>query len=475
MDAGIPTTEETGPQSDDSIPGDRARTRRKPAGRKPKPCIDAAVAAIGAAGVVRKAFPGLSGRFAAIADPRRQDMCRYSGSHMWWSGTMMFLTRAQSRNAYDLTRNSGEAPKNMGEFCGQRAEDPRFEGQALITCTDNLAHHLRRVPAAEVESISAELCGELLRRRVFDNARVLDCWYVLVFDGTVEELCRKGFEEGGKSGGRAGAPYRYVLQCGLLGPGNTFFPLMHEHCDMHDPKTEKEDCELKAFVRLVARLKKRFPRLGFCITGDSLFCTEGLADICVLNGWKYVLTLKEGRQPTLWEELLTLLPLNPQNVLRVHTGQDAQIALRDFRWVEHLPLGRHSVTAILLGEMTVGESTLYAYVTNFMVTRDRILQIIPATGRERHRIEDYFNAAKNHGIGLGHVFCAQSNGSKNFYSLMQIAGILWTIICHSFLMRVYEWAARATETSLARAIAEGMRSHRFPPLLPEPGQLRFIT
>ena len=120
MDAGIPTAEETGPQSDDSVPGDRARTRRKPAGRKPKPCIDAALAALGAAGVVRKAFPGLNGRFAAIADPRRQDMCRYGGSHMWWSGTMMFLTRAQSRNAYDLTRNSEKPHRIWGSSAVRR-------------------------------------------------------------------------------------------------------------------------------------------------------------------------------------------------------------------------------------------------------------------------------------------------------------------------------------------------------------------
>ncbi|MBN2508433.1 MAG: hypothetical protein JXQ71_17275, partial [Verrucomicrobia bacterium] len=50
-------------------------------------------------------------------------------------------------------------------------------------------------------------------------------------------------------------------------------------------------------------------------------------------------------------------------------------------------------------------------------------------GRERHRIEDTFNTRKNHGIGLEHVFCAKATGSKNYYTMMQVAQILWILTC----------------------------------------------
>lgn len=388
----------------------------------------------------------------------------------------MFMTRAGSRNAFDQTRNSGVAPANMGAFCGQMADDPRFDGVPQITCSDNVAHHLNRVDPLVVERIPEDMVADLLRRRVFDSARILDCWHAIIFDGTVQELCRKGFEEGGKSGGKGGARYRYVLQCGLMGPENTLFPLMHEHVDMQDPQNQKEDCELRAFFRLAERLKQRFPRLRFCVIGDALFCTEAIADVCAEYAWKYVLTFKEGRQPGLWEEMLELLPISKSNVLRVWTGQNGKIGeLRDFRWVDNLRLGQKPCTVVLSGEFVGSEGTLYAYATNFMITPDRVLRIIPATGRERHHIEDYFNAGKNHGIGLGHVFCASAKASKNYFSLMQISWILWTILCHSYLRRVYEWAARATEKALAQAIAEGLRSALFPAKLPEPGQIRFVT
>ena len=94
-------------------------------------------------------------------------------------------------------------------------------------------------------------------------------------------------------------------------------------------------------------------------------------------------------------------------------------------------------------------------------------------GRERHLIEDKFNAQKNNGIGREHVFCANTTASKNYYTLMQVAETLWVLTCHGGLRRLYDWARRATEQGLARAIWEGLRACRLPPDLPPLGQIRF--
>jgi hypothetical protein len=56
-----------------------------------------------------------------------------------------------------------------------------------------------------------------------------------------------------------------------------------------------------------------------------------------------------------------VLPECPENRLRVWTGQDGQEGLRDFRWVEHLPLGAERPTVVLCGELPAGgEAVLYA-------------------------------------------------------------------------------------------------------------------
>ena len=138
-------------------------------------------------------------------------------------------------------------------------------------------------------------------------------------------------------------------------------------------------------------------------------------------------------------------------------------------------LGQHQTNVILQGETTDAPSaTLYAYITNFSnLTPQRVTVVVNSGGRERHLIEDTFNTQKNNGIGLEHVFCADATASENYYTMMQVAQILWILACRGCLERLYDWARRATQLGLAQAVWEGLRARRLPPVLPPLGQLRF--
>jgi hypothetical protein len=424
--------------------------------------------------VLRASFPKLNAWLNALPDPRMQEMCLYTAAHLWWHVIATYLSRKGSRNGFDEQRQSGQAAWNMGLLCGQSAEDPRFAGNPTVTCSDNAAHHASRVAPEVVAQIPVLMFRDLLERRLFDGARLFNRWYRIVLDGSVKEKCRQGFQRGGKSATN-GARYRYVLQASVIGPAGTLFPLMHEEIDMHNPVADKEDCELNAFVRLGVRLKTEFPRLPICLVADSLYCCQAVVVACKQFDWMYVLTLKEGRQPTTWDETIRLLPLHRANRLRCLFGQDGKEGQQDFRWVENVMLGEHQTHVLLQGEITAQPSAiLYAYITNLPnLTPQRVTAVVNNGGRERHLIEDTFNAQKNNGIGLEHVFCANATASKNYYTMMQVAEVLWTLTCHGGLRRLYDWARRATEQGLARAVWEGLRSCRLPPDLPPLGQLRF--
>lgn len=399
-------------------------------------------------------------------------MCRYTAAHIWWSITGTFLSRAGSRQAFDQQRNAGQAPCNMGELCGQPAEDLRFDGQPTVTCSDNAARHAGRVDPQSVAEIPVRMIRQLWQRRLFDSARLFDHWYVLIMDGSVQEKCREGFRQDGKTAA-GGARYRYVLQVMILGPDGQVFPFLHESIDLHDPVAEKEDCELQAFLRLSQRVKQLFPKLPICWVGDALYACQAVVERCQQFGWKYVLTLKEGRQPTLWNELIELLPQSQGHTFCTRLQTNGHQGRLDFRWVEDLMLGAGQTNAILAGEITEAAATLYAFITNFTNLTPERVAAITCTGRSRHHIEDTFNAEKNHGIGLEHVFCADSTAAKNYYTMMQVALILWVLCYEGCLKRLYEWARRATAQGLARAIWEGLRTHRLPPNLPPIGQVRF--
>jgi hypothetical protein len=425
---------------------------------------------------VRAVFPRLNDWLNGLPDPRVQEMCVYTAAHLWWQVLATCLSRKGSRNGFDEQRQSGEAAWNLGALCGQAPEDPRFAGHPTVTCSDNAARHASRVDPELVAQIPVLMFRDLLERRTFDGVRIFDRWYVLVVDGSVKEKCRQGFQEGGKSS-TGGARYRYVLQLSVIGPEGTLFPLMHEEMDVHNPETEKEDCELKSFQRLSQRLKQEFPKLPICLVADALYCCQAVVVACQLFDWKYVLTLKEGRQPTTWDETIKLLPLNRTNRLRHWLGQGGKEGLQDFRWVENVMLGEHQTNVILQGEITTEPTaTLYAYITNFSnLTPQRVAVVVNRGGRERHLIEDTFNTQKNNGIGLEHVFCANANASKNYYTMMQVAQVLWILTCRGCLQRLYDWARRATEQGLARAVWEGLRAGRLPADLPPLGQIRFSS
>ena len=68
----------------------------------------------------------------------------------------------------------------------------------------------------------------------------------------------------------------------------------------------KQDCESKAFVRLAAKIKKRFPRLRIIITADGLYVTKKVLQICKDYHWDYIIRYKEGSASSIAEEYRAL-------------------------------------------------------------------------------------------------------------------------------------------------------------------------
>ena len=54
-------------------------------------------------------------------------------------------------------------------------------------------------------------------------------------------------------------------------------------------ETVKQDCESKAFVRLAAKIKKKFPRLPIIIAADGLYVSQNVLQICKEYHWDYII------------------------------------------------------------------------------------------------------------------------------------------------------------------------------------------
>lgn len=90
--------------------------------------------------------------------------------------------------------------------------------------------------------------------------------------------------------------YKYVLECKLV-VGNIVISLDSEFIKNKKMLTEKQkqDCETKAFKRMIKRIKENYPKYKFIITGNGLYATTPIINICKNYHWFYIFNLKPDR------------------------------------------------------------------------------------------------------------------------------------------------------------------------------------
>src|SRR5208337_4838300 len=98
----------------------------------------------------------------------------------------------------------------------------------------------------------------------------------------------------------------------------------------------KQDCELKALSRLLPQLRRDFPQLRLCLSGDSLYACGRTLQLAKDYHCDYVFTFKPGHMPAVWEDFQSLLKLCPENTReRSAPGGVHQV----YRWSTACPIG----------------------------------------------------------------------------------------------------------------------------------------
>ena len=418
-------------------------------------------------GLMRQVFPEFNAWLDALPDPRRQELCVYLGRHLHWQGILTFLLRAGSRNAFDGDRNSGQIPENMLLLCNQLWDAEHLGDRRTVTCSGNVTHHLGRVPVEDVAELSILMFRRLLQMRILERARLSDRWWLIAVDGSLQDR--------GRDTPTQEARYRYIVQATLIGPDNTLFPIMTEFMDVRDPVREKEDCEQKAFLRLTERLHVEFPRLPVCLLLDGLYAIAPVFARCAQYGWRFIATLREGRQPTAFDEAVQTLLMTPAQVLRMERKGEHGPVEQTLRWTNDIEFGNHKLNVLLTGEISPRAATLWAWVTNFALSNTTAAAIANQGGRARQGVETFFNVEKNGGFGLEHAFCANQIASKNYHALMQVAFTLGQLLVNGCLRRLTRACRKVTDRKLAELLRLSLYAVRIDPAAPCFGQLRFSS
>ena len=125
---------------------------------------------------------------------------------------------------------------------------------------------LSRMDTEELEKLRRLMVHALLRKRKFEDARLLGKYWMVIFDATGllhfrERHCLKKVLNKGAENERA-VYYHHVLKAKLVLGDGFAVSIGTEFIENENEDVSKNDCETKAFKRLAENLKKDYPRKG---------------------------------------------------------------------------------------------------------------------------------------------------------------------------------------------------------------------
>lgn len=364
----------------------------------------------------RHFFPGLWGWMDALKDGRDKEACVYPLRTLIWSGVLLYLLGLPARRRLRFDFNSDFGLANLNALSQSELE--------TIPHPDTLAYALERLRPKELAWLRTRMARTLLRSRVLERFRLLGKFYPVAVDGTgylsfskphcPHCLTRK------LSNGQT-LYFHPVLEAKLICDNGLVVSLATEFMENTDG-ADKQECELKAFRRLLPRLRGEFPQLSICLLLDALYLNAPTLDLIRRNHCAWIITFKEGSLPVAYGEFEALWPLTEG---QKQTVQDGEIS-RDYRWVNGLTHDKHRFHAFECVETSPqGNAKRFLWATNFEVAKSNVEDLSEKGGRLRWKIENEgFNAQKKGGYELEHAFSENWTAAQNFYLLLQIAHLL---------------------------------------------------
>ena len=149
-----------------------------------------------------------------------------------------------------------------------------------------------------------KMVTSLIRGKQFNRNRVQEKYWRIILDGTglfcfkerhcANCLCTTRKMEDGKT---IKLYYHKVLEAKIVLSSNVVISIGTEFIENEKEDVEKQDCELNAAKRLLARIKKDYPRLPILLQGDALYAVEPIMKLCREKyHWEYLFTQKDTRQ-----------------------------------------------------------------------------------------------------------------------------------------------------------------------------------
>lgn len=366
-------------------------------------------------------FPDLFERIKEIEDCRNKS--EYELVELIVACIFMMMIKSGSRNAFNNYKNTEAFEDNYYKLFKMRI--PHMDTVNNVMC---------KLAEEELELLKAHMIRTLVIKKVLHKFRLFNEYFMIAIDGTgiissSERHCEHCLTKTSKSGKTT--YFHNVLEAKLICSNGFAISLMTEWIENPEGNFDKQDAELKAFLRLAPKLHKMHPRLPICITADGLYPNQTFFSVCKKYNWRYIVTFKDGNLPSVQDEVRILKEITSDNSCDQTKVIKKNRICSEYTWINGIEYKGFLVNWIECIETTKQIETkeeeihCFVHLTDMDIGGDKAAQISQA-GRLRWKIENEgFNTQKNQGYNLKHKFSRVNlTAAKNYYQCIQIAHLI---------------------------------------------------
>ena len=357
--------------------------------------------------IINKYLPELTTLFSNLTDKRHKSYVTYKMRTIIMTRLFALICGITTMNEMTRKFNTDEAIKNLSIICNQELDEvPNWQ---------TIQDVLETLSINEITDIRKYIVKALIRSKMFDLFRfnnafqlVVDATGIATFDYNLNGNCLSKTSKNGVT-----TYYKYVLEAKIV-VGNIVLSLDSEWIENNELNTEKQkqDCEVNAFKRMAPRIKKEYPKMKFIITGDALYATTPMIDICNKYKWYYIFNLKQDRLKKIYEEF-------EDNI-----AYKNETSKENYFLSTNISFKGNKINALRYIEYQENKTITFNYISNLKINNHNIEKIV-SMGRARWKIENEgFNVQKNGTFCIKHLCSRNENALKIHYYLIQIAHIL---------------------------------------------------
>lgn len=388
-------------------------------------------AAEGTLNVFRQLLPGLLHDLSKIDDPRNPNKVKHKLTVLLLYGMLAFVFQYTSRR---------EAGREMSRPVLYENLKTLFPELTSLPHQDTLCRLLERIDVKEIEEAHLQLLRRLIRSKKFRNL-LIKKRYMIAIDGTqkfVTETCLAEEQLHRKPSGKEDLQYyAYLLEAKLVFSNGLVLPLMSEFLDNTvDEVSSKQDCELKAFYRLAARLNAAFPRLPVTLLLDGLYANGPVMALCRKHRWEFMIVLQNESLPSVWKEANALQKLHQeQTITRTWKGRNQTFRYtNDIEYVYGSNARSKQTVHVIICEETweevdadakiVTKTSRHAWLSSVPLHERNLHVRCNEMARSRWGLENDILQEKRQGYQYEHVFAYDWNAMRGYHYLMHLAHLM---------------------------------------------------